>query len=88
MKKFLLGLITLGIMSVTAQAGCQCMCVNNQKQWVCSNSLDIPVGFCDGWCSGYKSQGPVLDLLSSNQKISEKSLLVSSIDKTKLNLKK
>lgn len=35
-----------------ALAKCYCMCVNNEKQWVCQNSWDVPAGYCGGWCSG------------------------------------
>ena len=43
--------IVLGVASA-ALAECSCVCVNNNKQWVCSNSWDVKAGFCGGPCYG------------------------------------
>jgi len=38
--------------STPAFSACSCLCVGNQRQWVCSNTWDVPAGYCGGYCSG------------------------------------
>jgi len=52
MKNILLVVfLLLGFTGTMAQASCSCICVGNQKQQVCANTWDIPVGYCGGYCS-------------------------------------
>lgn len=52
MKQSIFTVLFTLAMAATASAACQCMCVANQKQWICTNTYDVPAGFCSGYCSG------------------------------------
>lgn len=60
MKKLTLGIVLLSLFVIpqTVLAGCSCMCVNNNKAWVCSNSWDVPAGYCGGWCTSKQEIQP------------------------------
>lgn len=54
MFKGILIAVVVGIIALNASesyAGCRCVCSSNSREWICTNSWDVPVGYCGGWCS-------------------------------------
>ena len=52
-KTMIIAVIAAGILfaASSVMAKCYCMCVENEKQWVCENSWDVTPGhYCGGPC--------------------------------------